>query len=84
MTDSDILDSLDCEYSVFALNASGDLCAFNSEDEIPGYCYNEEDGEEDEEGERGKSEDVCEYKIISEDEAYDILSKMRPSFWEPR
>ena len=82
VTDSDILENLDCEYSVFALNASGDLCAFDSEDEIPGYCDNEEDIEEDEEGECGKSEDACEYKIISEDEAYDILSKMRPDFWE--
>jgi hypothetical protein len=74
VTDEDILENIDTPYEVFALNSAGELCSFESEVDIPGYCDDEDEGEE-------SSKDFGEYKIITQEEAYKIILKM-PISWE--
>ncbi len=62
VSDQDLIDVMECDCSVFAIDKDGDVCAFDDESEILGYESGEDAG----------------YKFIDQDEAFQILVKERP------
>lgn len=74
VSDQDLIDAMECDCSVFAIDKDGDVCAFDDESDIPGYeddDYDEDDEDDDEDDEEE------EYRIIDQDEAFQILVKER-------
>lgn len=59
VSNMDLVYAMECEYSVFAIDKDGSVCAFDDESEIPGY----------------KSGEDTEYKIIDRDKAFRILAE---------
>lgn len=78
VSDEDIKENLESPYEVYALDADGDVCAFDDLSEVPGHGDDEED-EGDEDGEEGDFDDSeGSYEIIDEETAFAQLASDRP------